>query len=75
MTALFPHLAQLLLHDRAPGTGEAGRLGCHHLHKLLQLVQDVVVAVLLQMLAGGDQVGSPALQGRIDGFQQVLQSV
>ena len=69
MTALFPHLAQLLLHDRAAGTGEEGRLGCYHLHKLLQLIQDVVVVLLLQMLAGGDQVGSPALQGWIDGFQ------
>lgn len=50
-------------------------MGCCHLHKLLQLIQDVVVVLLLQMLAGGDQVRPPALQGWINGFQQVFQSV
>lgn len=44
------------------------RMAGPHLHKLLQLVQNVVVVLLLQMLAGGEQVLSPALQGWINGF-------
>lgn len=69
----------LILHSLSCATKHQcqaeGRVGCCHLHELLQLIQDVVVVLLLQMLAGGDQVRPPALQGWINGFQQVFQSV
>lgn len=42
--------------------------GCCYLHKLLQLIQDVIVVLLLQVLAGSNQVLSPALQRWVNGL-------